>query len=128
MTEEICERIGLRQQSPEVVILVSCDYVAVLVDVLRHVAIVVVCGEVELAVDRDGEKSMLPTMRVHSYMSTNMAAMRFFSSSSRMEFCGFIAGYFTDRSIWRYYSKMQHYIFGFYVAGTIPTNNRNNIE
>ena len=47
--------VGIRE-SAEVVVFVCGDDVAALVDVLRHVAVVVVGGKVEAAVGRNGEK------------------------------------------------------------------------
>ena len=53
VAEEVGEGAGLRDCAAEVVILVCGDDVAGFVYVLRDIAVVVVCGEVELAVTRD---------------------------------------------------------------------------
>ena len=54
MTEEVGEGAGLGDRAAEVVVLVGGDHVAGFVKVLRNVAIVVVGGEIELVVTRDG--------------------------------------------------------------------------
>lgn len=57
MKEEVGHCAGQRDGAPEGVVLVSGDDVAVLVDVLRDVAVIVVGGEVEQTVERDGEQA-----------------------------------------------------------------------
>ena len=56
MAEEVSHRAGLRDGAPKLVILVRGDDVAALVNVLRHVPVVVVGGEVEVVIARDGEQ------------------------------------------------------------------------
>ena len=57
VAEEVGEGAGLRDCAAEVVILVCGDDVAGFVYVLGDVAVVVVCGEVDLAVARDRKEA-----------------------------------------------------------------------
>ena len=55
MAEEVGKGAGLGNDAAEVVVLVNCDDVAGFINVLRYVAVVVVGGEIELAVTRHGK-------------------------------------------------------------------------
>ena len=57
MAEEVGERTGLGDRAAEVVVLVGGDDVTGFVYVLRDVTVVVVCGEVELAVARHDDEA-----------------------------------------------------------------------
>ena len=57
VAEEVGEGTGLEDRAAEVVILVCGDDVAGFIYVLRNIAVVVVCGEVELAVARDRKEA-----------------------------------------------------------------------
>ena len=57
VAEEVGERTGLGDRAAEVVVLVRGGDVAGFVYVLRDIAVVVVCGEVELTVARDGKET-----------------------------------------------------------------------
>jgi len=57
IAEEVGKGAGLGDRAPEVIVLVGGDDVAGLVNVLRDVAVVVECREVELAVARHGKEA-----------------------------------------------------------------------
>ena len=57
MAEEVGEGAGLGDRAAEVIVLVGGDHVAGFIYVFRDVAVVIECGEVELAVARHGKET-----------------------------------------------------------------------
>ncbi len=57
MAEEVGEGAGLGDRAAEVIVLVGGDHVAGFIYVFRNVAVVIECGEVELAVARHGKET-----------------------------------------------------------------------